>query len=59
MKGKSVNNLIYQKLIQQHNFNLLRKIGIVSFVFDMIYDMLYVTAVWLTPSGSSTVHIYT
>jgi hypothetical protein len=25
----------------------------------MIYDMIYLTAVGLTPGGSSTVHIYT
>jgi hypothetical protein len=28
--------------------------------YDMIYDMIYLlTAIWLTPGGSSTVHIYT
>jgi len=25
----------------------------------MIYDMIYLTAIGLTPGGSSTVHIYT
>ena len=27
--------------------------------YDMIYDMIYLTAFGLTPGGSSTVHIYT
>jgi hypothetical protein len=28
--------------------------------FVMIYDMIYLlTPIWLTPGGSSTVHIYT
>jgi len=28
--------------------------------YDMIYNMIYLlTAIWLTPGGSSTVHIYT
>jgi hypothetical protein len=26
---------------------------------DMIYDIMYLTAIGLTPGGSSTVHIYT
>jgi len=25
----------------------------------MVYDMIYLTAIGLTPGGSSTVHIYT
>jgi len=25
----------------------------------MIYDMIYLSAIWLPPGGSSTVHIYT
>jgi len=25
----------------------------------MIYDMIYLTAIGLTPGGSSTIHIYT
>jgi hypothetical protein len=25
----------------------------------MIYDTIYLTEIWLTPGGSSTVHIYT
>ena len=29
-------------------------------IYDMIYDMIYLlTAIGLTPGGSSTVHIYT
>ena len=27
--------------------------------YDMIYDMIYLTAIGLTRGGSSTVHIYT
>jgi hypothetical protein len=27
--------------------------------YGMIYDMIYLTAIGLTPGGSSTVHIYT
>jgi len=27
--------------------------------YDVIYDMIYLTAIALTPGGSSTVHIYT
>jgi hypothetical protein len=26
--------------------------------YDTIYDMIYLTAIGLTPGGSSTVHIY-
>jgi hypothetical protein len=29
-------------------------------IYIYIYDMVYlITAIWLTPGGSSTVHIYT
>jgi len=28
-------------------------------IYDTIYDMIYLTAIGLTPGGSSTVHIYT
>ena len=29
-------------------------------IYDVIYDMIYLSnAIWLTPGGSSTVHIYT
>jgi len=28
-------------------------------MYDMIYDMIYLTATGLTPGGSSTVHINT
>ena len=27
-------------------------------IYDIIYDMIYLTAIGLTPGGSSTVHIY-
>ena len=27
--------------------------------YDMIYDIIYLTAIGLPPGGSSTVHIYT
>ena len=43
----------------------LRSISLLSiylplgFLSDMIYDMIYLTAIGLTPGGSSTVHIYT
>jgi len=30
-----------------------------SWYNDMIYDMIYLTAIGLTPGGNSTVHIYT
>jgi hypothetical protein len=28
-------------------------------IYDIWYDMIYLTAICLTPGGSSTVHIYT
>jgi len=33
-------------------------LGVVT-VFMILYSMIYLTAIGLTPGGSSTVHIYT
>jgi len=35
-----------------------KSIGVIRFK-SISFDMIYLTAIWLTPGGSSTVHIYT